>query len=224
MLGAVLSGPPQRPLVEWDRGRTVPELRCLGKGPYHVLDVGLAPGAVETTYATVPHGKAHGSVDAREDPGQLPLAPDQHDAPDARGPPRNALGNTDELHAIFKVPGADAVVSGTELVANFADLGVFHSQPREGPEYQGGCLIVTLPYPPPRIPAGTNDGEAEGPFRGSRSAPARAPHQDWVALLVGRLNGLAEAGTVTEDRPEHCCPMRALSLLFVSGVPAGDIP
>src|ERR671911_819865 len=101
MLAAVPWRPPQRPFVEWDRGRTVPELRFPGKGPYHVLDLGLAPGAVEATYATVPHGEAHGSVDAREDPGQLPLAPDQHDAPDARGSPRNALGDTDELHAVI---------------------------------------------------------------------------------------------------------------------------
>jgi hypothetical protein len=31
-------------------------------------------------------------------------------------------------------------------------------------------------------------------------------------------------GPGAEDRPEHCCPMRALSLLSISGVPAGDIP
>ena len=33
-----------------------------------------------------------------------------------------------------------------------------------------------------------------------------------------------KTGPGTEDRPEHCCPMRALSLLFASGVPAGGIP
>jgi hypothetical protein len=33
-----------------------------------------------------------------------------------------------------------------------------------------------------------------------------------------------KTGPGTEERPEHCCPMRALSLLFVSGVPAGGIP
>ena len=30
--------------------------------------------------------------------------------------------------------------------------------------------------------------------------------------------------TGTEDRPEYRCPMRALSLFFISGVPAGGIP
>jgi hypothetical protein len=33
-----------------------------------------------------------------------------------------------------------------------------------------------------------------------------------------------KTGPGTDDRPEHCCPMRALSLLFVSEVPAGGIP
>ena len=33
-----------------------------------------------------------------------------------------------------------------------------------------------------------------------------------------------KTGPGTDDRPEHCCPMRVLSLLYISGVSAGGIP
>jgi hypothetical protein len=33
-----------------------------------------------------------------------------------------------------------------------------------------------------------------------------------------------KTGPVTEDWPEYRCPMRALSLFFISEVPAGGIP
>src|SRR5215208_3928842 len=55
--------------------------------------------------------------------------------------------------------------------------------------------MVTLPYPPPRVACGPNNGEAEGSLRGGGSTSSRAPHQDGVALTVRCPDCLAEAGT-----------------------------
>src|SRR5215218_10349795 len=63
VLGAALSGPPQRPLVEGYRDRAVQQLCLFGEGVYYILQSRLAPAATQAADAFGPHGKIHGRVD-----------------------------------------------------------------------------------------------------------------------------------------------------------------
>ena len=180
------------PLVQRNRGCLVSELRFLDKRPYDLLYLRLASGPMQAAHAAGPKREIQGSVDAYEDPGKLGLAPHEHDPSHARGSPGEALGYTDELHAVLEASYPDAVVSGTELVFDLAHLGHVDSEPQESPEHQSGGLVVPLAYSPPRILGGADNGEAEGAVSCGGRAPTRASNEDRVSFLVRFSDGPVE--------------------------------
>src|SRR5688500_10226844 len=138
-----LAGQLDGALVEWYWSDTVAERGLCGEGFDRLVDPGLAAGGMQAANALPPEGEAHGAVDALQDPRQLLLALDEHDAADARRPPRDPLRDADDLHPALEIPDPDAVVPGAELVPHLPYLGP-HPQARQGAERQGGGLVVAV--------------------------------------------------------------------------------
>jgi hypothetical protein len=93
------------------------------------------------------------------------------------------------------------VVPWAELVPHLPDLSL-ETKAREGPEDQGGGLVVAVANAAPGFAIRNQPDyrEAEGAVVGGGRSSARAPDEHRIALLAGGVNGVREA------RPEGVAP------------------
>src|SRR5215218_2986702 len=200
MLDQILFALPARQLlrllVELDADGAVEPLRFGGEGLYYVLCPRLISGTPQAADTLWSEGQLHCAVDSLQHARQLPLSLDEHDTPYARSLACDPLCNPDDFHAAFPVPNPYAVLPRAELVAHLTHLG-HHSQPREGAEDQGRCLVVAFPDTASRLllVGGPDDRETEGaPVRGGRAA-ARGADEHRIAHLAGGPDGVSKAWT-----------------------------